>query len=103
MAASPSTLKAYSRAKGVLKKICHPRIECPNSWLILQAFTNYPHVDKVHIELWGVFKEKYFELISDAAEDSDSLNLTDVDLIQCVIDSLIYESYEHICVGRYYE
>ncbi|HGB5188367.1 TPA: hypothetical protein ACIVM6_004371, partial [Salmonella enterica subsp. salamae serovar 21:z10:z6] len=100
---SASTLKAYSRAKGVLEKICSPRIECPDSWLNLQAFTNFPHVDKVHIELWGVFKEKYFEMISDAAEDSDCLNLSDVDLIQCVIDGLMYESYEHIRVGRDYE
>lgn len=100
---SASTLKAYSRAKGVLKKICSPRIECPDSWLNLQAFTNCPHVDKVHIEMWGVFKEKYFEMISDAAEDSDGLDLSDVNLIQCVIDGLMYESYEHIRVDRYYE
>lgn len=53
--------------------------------------------------MWGVFKEKYFEMISDAAEDSDGLNLSDVNLIQCVIDGLMYESYEHIRVDRYYE
>lgn len=100
---SASTLKAYGRAKCVLEKICTPRIECPNSWLILQSYTNSPYVDKVHIELWGVFKEKYFEMIAEDAEDSDSLNLTDVDLIQCVIDDLMYEDYEHIRVGKYYK
>ncbi|WP_308351916.1 hypothetical protein [Serratia marcescens] len=100
---SASTLKAYNRSRITLDKICSPRIEGPNSWLTLQELTNSPYLEKVHIELWGVFKEKYFEMISELIEDGDTDYEFSDDLIsmQCIIDDMIYENYEHIRIGNY--
>lgn len=98
-----SNMKAYNRAKNTLDKICTPRIEGPNTWSELQEFTNSPYNEKVHIELWGIFKEKFFEIANDSFKDTGYSLSADINTMQSVIDSIIDKDYKHIRIVNYDE
>ena len=90
--------KIYNSGRAYLEKInCKPRIEVIDTWDVLQVHTHAPYMEMVHIETWGVFKEKLIEGLNECYEDEYyTPDFNDVDFCMVCIESLIDQNYEFI-------
>ncbi|EHY1569596.1 hypothetical protein K1421_004573 [Escherichia coli] len=93
-----SMSKIYNSGRAYLEKInCKPRIEVIDTWDVLQVHTHAPYMEMVHIETWGVFKEKLIEGLNECYEDEYyTPDFNDVDFCMVCIESLIDQNYEFI-------